>query len=214
MTAKSPDVPGHHPTRVVRSAAIHLGADRVVALIEAEIEAQTATAQKEIAELRASLADARRREEALENDLTILRSSESAAKVELQQAREKTQRMLGVLSTFGISCRENGEVFEYDAEWCWLFEALKPDGEHSEAGEENEDGEDSSANADPIRDLARARMLLGKRQARAKRWKEKYYALERDRNEGMTREIAELRRQLTLVQKDAHRPSHPSSPPL
>lgn len=106
------------------------------------------------------------------------------------------------LATFGIFCRENGEIYRYNAEWRRLFEELKEDEEDSDAEDLGaEKGEvvtnSQQQTADPLRDLSRLRVLLERRRAEAKRWRSMYSEMEKERD-GLK---AELTRQLEQIRQ-------------
>ncbi|KAJ6557922.1 hypothetical protein B0H19DRAFT_1070518 [Mycena capillaripes] len=174
-----PDDRLHNP---IPSTSIHQSADRMLQLIEAEIHAHTAAAEQEITEFRAVLDAARRREAALQAALT-------SAHEELQLTNQNIERLLDALGSVGVSCQRSGEVVGYSTEWVYLFEALNADDE-SPSPEDEEEGKEmraleskSTEIAEPLRDLARARLLLERRQTKCKRWKHKFFAMQRDRDE-------------------------------
>ncbi|KAJ7032036.1 hypothetical protein C8F04DRAFT_1360192 [Mycena alexandri] len=204
--------------------ALRQGADRMLAFIEAELQARGAAAEKEISDLRTALQDARWRQVEAETALTSARAVHKVVWAELQQAHTHIDRLVGVLASFGVPCRRTGEVIGYDKEWCWLFEALQREEENEEdisAADSKGDHSkrvnvesSSSSGADPVRDLRRARLLLERRQAKCERWKNKYLKLEMemDRDEqkkAMSKEMNELRRRLdAFTQRNVLTPSN------
>ncbi|KAJ7108740.1 hypothetical protein C8R44DRAFT_884776 [Mycena epipterygia] len=201
----------------MRSKAIHDGTESMIALIESEIHTHTAAAEKEIVDLRTTLAavqaEAQQREASLEGSLASALSSDTMARAELKRANQHIDRLVDVLASLGVSCERNGEVIGYNEEWTLLLEALKA--ADSEEGSEAEDEgkkvvamESRPDVADAMRDV---RGLLERRQAKAKRWKEKFIEIEIDRDEQkkvMGSELDALRQQLELVQNQVQ-----SSPP-
>ncbi|KAJ7436740.1 hypothetical protein FB451DRAFT_187261 [Mycena latifolia] len=199
----TPSSPGDGDRQPIRSKSIHQGAERMIALIEAEIQVHTAIARKEIADLRAALEDARRREEQA-------RVGEGAARAQIQQTDKHIDSLVGLLAMFGVTCRRDGEVVEYAKEWGGLFDALEAvDVDAGSDAEDDVKAEQSPVDlskaqiADPMRDLARVRLLLEKNQTEAERWMEKFLEMEMDRDEqkkAMGREVDALRRELKLAQ--------------
>lgn len=190
----------------------------MIALIESEIHAHTAGAEREIMDLHTTLAavqaEARRREALLEGSLASAFSSETLARVELKRANQHIDRLVDVLGSLGVSCRRNGEVIGYSEEWCLLLDALKA-ADSDEGSEAEDEGKkvaavESRPNvADAMRDV---RGLLERRQAKAKRWKEKFIEMEIDRDEQkkvMGSELDALRQQLEVVQNQVQ--SSPST---
>ncbi|KAJ7668037.1 hypothetical protein B0H17DRAFT_1088435 [Mycena rosella] len=126
---------------------------------------------------------------------------------------------------FGVTCRRNGDVAGYDAEWSALFDALKAADAGADPGAPDDTGDDSTRKngdkvelhppiANPMRDLARVRRLLERKRAEAKHWKEKAVEVEMERDEqkeAMGRELDALRRQLELAQSSEVAISSPSS---
>lgn len=166
----------------IPSSSIHQSADRMVALIESEIQAHTAAANKELAELRAVVEDARRREASLEAALANAHAEHGTLRAQLQMADENADRLVGVLASLGVTCRKSGELMGYSEEWRALFDALKADGESTDKdeGEETVHMEEDSSAGEPMQDLARVRLLLEKRQKKYERWKNKCLEMKRD----------------------------------
>lgn len=147
-SAPLPRTPAAPPPTRLRS--IHNSTECILALIDAEIHAHTAAARRELAGLRAQ------------------RQTQTAC----------VARLVAALALFGVTCRRDGAVSGCDGEWRALFDVL--DAADSEADSDAEDGvmgdaADPSATqvADPIRELGRVRRLLERKQAKAKRWKER-----------------------------------------
>jgi hypothetical protein len=186
-TMSTPTSPAPQPVH-----AIHTGTNHVLALIESEVQAHTAAAQREIVVLRAAFA---------------------GAQAQLEHANAHIDHLRVVLAMFGVTSGRDGEVAGYDKEWVWLSDALKSaekEEEEEQAGPKSDpDAEDErsavslrSAGEDPMRDLARVRALLERRQARAKRWKDKFIEMEKERDElkkAMGHELDELQRQLQVL---------------
>ncbi|KAJ7185839.1 hypothetical protein C8R46DRAFT_1061874, partial [Mycena filopes] len=179
----SPPIPTYD---LLPSHALHEGADRMLAFIDAALQAQ----EQDTTRLRAALQDAHWRQIAAETAL-------SRAREELQHASRHIDRLVYVLASFGVCCRPTGEVVGYDPQWRWLFETLRreeaasnedsinaPPIPSSESKGATADKTEMQENqADPVRDLSRARLLLEKRQASCERWKNKYLEMEMDRDE-------------------------------
>ncbi|KAJ7109616.1 hypothetical protein C8R43DRAFT_179748 [Mycena crocata] len=215
-----PQLQGAQEIQPVRSNVIHEGAEQMFALIESEVHAHTAAAQREIADLRTALAtikeDTWRREAALQASIASAVAGQSMVRDQLQLANQNIERLVGVLESFGIFGRKDGEILGFDEEWCRLFQLLSAAGESPDEREEGKDAAESKpTGADPVRDVGRARLLLDKRQAQCNHWKERFIEMEMDRDEqkrmkkAMGLELDLLRRQLESAQNKSHVPQLP-----